>query len=182
MQPRARGASLEGLVLHGLQSGLGGVDLLLGLLQGVCQLQYRMPLTPHHTRLIARDRSELAQEVAPLPVRLLLPRPYRYHTLLPVGRIVSCPVEDKVTWFRRWSIPGSRLPHGLLQVIEPLLDAQQGLSEFCNLPPLPHKGRGRLYGPCARELLQIGLTLLARCGNLLFECNYVCCIWRGSRD
>ena len=35
LQPGARGASLEGLLLHGLQSRLGGVDLLLGLLEGL---------------------------------------------------------------------------------------------------------------------------------------------------
>ena len=35
LQPGARGASLEGLLLHGLQGGLGGIDLLLDLLEGL---------------------------------------------------------------------------------------------------------------------------------------------------
>ncbi len=35
LQPRARGASLEGLLLHGLQGRLGGGEILLDLLEGL---------------------------------------------------------------------------------------------------------------------------------------------------
>jgi hypothetical protein len=121
LQPRARGASLEGLLLHGLQGCLGGIDLLLDLLQGLRQLQDRMPLTPHEAILCASDRSELAQEITPLRVRLLSPITCRCHTPLPVGRIVPCLVEDNLSWFRRRSILGLQLLQGLFQGIEPLL-------------------------------------------------------------
>ena len=92
LQPRTRGASLEGFLLYGLQSRLGGGDLLLGLLESLRLLQYLVPLTPHNAFLCASDISELGQEVAPLHGRLLQPLTRCYHTLLPVGRIVPGPV------------------------------------------------------------------------------------------
>jgi hypothetical protein len=128
LQPRARGASLEGLLLHGLQGGLGSIDLLLGLLEGLRQLQYRMPLTPHEVGFSVSNGSELAQEITPLHVRLLLPLTYRCHTLLPVGRIVPCLVEDNLSWFWRQSILGLQLLQGLFQGIEPLLYGEQSMS------------------------------------------------------
>jgi hypothetical protein len=104
-----------------LQGCLGGVDLLLGLLEGLRQLQYRMPLTPHEVGISVSDSSELAQEIPPLHVRLLSPLTYRCHTLLPVGHIVPGLVEDNLSWFRRQSILGLQLLQGLFQGIEPLL-------------------------------------------------------------
>ena len=49
------------------------------------------------------------------------------------------------------------------------------------LPPLPHKLGGGLHIPYAAELLKIGLTLLARHGNLLFEFGNVLRRWRVRR-
>src|SRR5713226_1928886 len=51
LQPRAWGASLKCLLLHGLQGGLGCVDLLLDLLQGLRLLQHIVPLPPHNAFL-----------------------------------------------------------------------------------------------------------------------------------
>ena len=69
----------------------------------------------------ASDSSELAQEITPLHVRLLLSLTCHCHTLLPVGRVVPCLVEDNLSWFRRQSILGLQLLQGLFQGIEPLL-------------------------------------------------------------
>jgi hypothetical protein len=96
LQPRARGASLEGLVLHGLQSRLGGVDLLLDLLEGLRLLQHLVSLPPHNALIFAGHSSELGQVVTPLRLRLLQTLTCRCHTLLPVGHVVSCPVEDNI--------------------------------------------------------------------------------------
>ncbi len=185
LQPRTRGASLEGFLLYGLQSRLGGGDLLLGLLEGLRLLQHLVPLTPHNALLCASDSSELGQEVAPLHGRLLQPLTRCYHTLLPVGRIVPGPVEDDIALFWRRSVPGVqlllRLLQGSLQRIELLLYIQQGVPQFCNLPPLPHKERVGMHRPFAGELLKIGLTLLARRGNLPFELGNFWCRWCGSR-
>jgi hypothetical protein len=68
-----------------------------------------------------------------------------------------------------------------MQRIEPLLYCHQGASQFRNLPPLPHKFRGRLHTPYAAELRKISLTFLARRGNLLCEFGNFLCRCCGSR-
>ena len=87
--------------------------------------------------------SELGQEVAPLRLRLLQPLTCRGHTLLPVGRVVPGLVEDDIALFWRRSVQGLQLLLRLLQCslqrIELLLHRQQGVPQFRNLPPLPHK-------------------------------------------
>src|SRR5262245_36609995 len=168
LQPCARSASLEGLLLHGLQGCLGCVDFLLDLLEGLRLLQHIVPLPPHNALLSVIDSTELGEEVASLPLRLLQPLTCRCHTPLPVGRIVPGVVEDNVARLVWRNVSSLELLQGLLQRIELLLHRQQGLSQFCNLPPLPHKYRGGLHIPYTAELLQIDLTLLARHGNLLF--------------
>ena len=173
LQPGARGTGLEGLLLQGLQSGLGGVDLLLGLPKDLRLLQHLVPLTPHNALPSVSDSSELGQEVTSQHLRLLQPLTCRGHTPLPVGRIVPGPVEDDVALFWRRSVQGLqvllRLLQCRLQRIELLLYIQQGVPQFCNLPPLPYKERVRIHRPFAAELLKIGLTLLTCCGNLPFE-------------
>ena len=62
MAARPRGASMENLLLHGLQSRLGGIDLLLDLLEGLRLLQHLVPLTPHKSLLSVSDSGELGQE------------------------------------------------------------------------------------------------------------------------
>lgn len=185
LQPGTRGASLEGLVLHGLQSRLGGVNLLLDLLEGLRLLQHLVPLPPHNALIFASHGSELGQEVTPLPLRLLQPLTCRCHTLLPVGRVVSCPVEDHIALCWRRSVSGLqlllRLLQGSLQRIELLLHCQQGISQFRNLPPPSHKERIGMHLPLATELLKIGLTLLARRSNASFEFGNFWCRWRGRR-
>src|SRR4029453_18464560 len=99
----ARGASLEGLLLHGLQSRLGSVDLLLGLLESLRLLQYLEPLTPYNALPSVSCSSELGQDVASLHLRLLQPLAYRRHTLLPVGRVVPAPIADDIALFWRRS-------------------------------------------------------------------------------
>jgi hypothetical protein len=127
-------------------------------------------LTPHKALLFsASDGSELAQEVTPLRVCLLHPHTGCCHTSLPVGGVVPCLVEENIAPWWRGSVPGLQLLQGLLQVIEPLLYREQDVSQFRNLPPLPHECRGRMDGPGTGELPKIGLTLLACRGNLLFE-------------
>jgi hypothetical protein len=181
LQPRARGASLEGLLLHGLQGRLGCIDLLLDLLEGLRLLQHVVPLTPHRALLSVSDSSELGQEVAPLRLRLLQPLTCHSHAPLPVGRVVPGLIEHNLTLFWRQSVPGLQLLPCLLQRIELLLHRQQGPSQFRNLPPLPHKYRGGLHIPYAAELLKIGLTLLTHRGNLLFKFGNLWRRWRGRR-
>lgn len=185
LQPGARGASLEGLLLHGLQSHLGGGDLLLDLLEGLRLLQHLVSLPPHNALISASHCSELGQAVTPLRLRLLQPLTCLCHTLLPVGRVVSCPVEDNVALCWRGSMPGLhlllRLLQGSLQCIELLLHCQQGRPQFRNLPPLPHEKRVGMHLPFAAELLKIGLTLLARRGNAPFEFGNFWCRWCGRR-
>ena len=94
-------------------------------------------------------------------------------------------VEDNLPlWWRR-SVPVLLLLLGLLQRglqrIEPLLYRQQGASQFSYLPPLPHHYRVRVHGRFAAELLKVGLTLLARRGNLPFEFGNFLRRWRGRR-
>jgi hypothetical protein len=143
MQPGERGASLEGFLLHDLQGRLGGIDLLLGLLEGLRLLQHIVPLTPHRALFSASDSTELSQEVTPPRLRLPQPLTRCCHTLLPVGRVVPCLVKDNPALFWRRSVPGLPLLLCLLQRglqrIEPLLHRQQGLCQFSYLPPLPHK-------------------------------------------
>ncbi len=181
LQPRTRGAGLEGLLLHGLQGGLGRIDLLLGLLEGLRLLQHIVPLTSHRALLSVCDSSEFGQEIASLRLRLLHPLTCRSHPPLPVGRVVPCLIENSLALFWRQSVPGLQLLQCLLQRIELLLHCQQSLSQFSQLPPLPHKFRGGLHPPYAAELLKIGLTLLARHGNLLFECGNLLGCWCGRR-
>ena len=185
LQPGARGASLEGLLLHGLQGGLGGIDLLLDLLEGLRLLYHFVPLAPHNALLCASDSSELGQEVAPLHLRLLQPLTGRSHTLLPVGCIIPGHVKDDIALFERRSVQGLqlllRLLQGSLQRIELLLHRQQGVPQFPNLPPLPHKERVGMHLPFAAELLKIGSTLLARRGNAPFEFGNFWCRWCGRR-
>src|SRR5262249_42729438 len=173
--------SLECLLLYGLQGRLGGIDLLLDLLEGLRLLQHIMPLPPHNALLPAIDSTELGEEVASLHLCLLQLLTCRCHTPLPVGRVVPGVVEDNVARLERRSVPSLELLQCLLQRIELLLDRQQGLSQFRNLPPLPHKYRGGLHIPYAAELLKIGLPLLARRGNLPFEFGNLWCRWRGRR-
>ena len=66
LQPRARGTSLEGLLLHGLQGALGGINLLLDLLEGVRLPQHLVPLTSHEALLSVSNSRELGQDVASL--------------------------------------------------------------------------------------------------------------------
>ena len=172
---------MEGLLLHGLQGRLGGVDLLLDLLEGLRLLQHLVPLPPHNALLSAIDSTELGEEVAALHLRLLQLLTCRCHTPLPVGRVVPGVVVDKVARLWRRSVPSLELLQCLLQRIELLLHCQQGLSQFSYLAPLPHKYRGGLHIPYTAELLQIGLTRLARRGNLLFKFGNLWCRWRGSR-
>ena len=135
--------------------------------------------------LSTSDSSELGQEVAPLHLRLLQPLTCRCHTLLPVGRVVPGPVEDDIALFWRRSVQGLQLLlcllQGSLQRIELLLHRQQGVPQFRNLPPLPYKERVGVHLPFAAELLKIGLTLLARRGNPLFEFGNFWCRWGGRR-
>ena len=172
-------------MLHGLQSHLGSIDLLLGLLEGLRLLQYLVPLTPHSALPSVSRSSELGQDVASLHLRLLQPLTCRGHTLLPVGRVVSGLVENHPALFWRRSQQGLlvllRLLQCSLQRIELLLHRQQGLPQFCNLPPLPHKERVSIHRSFAAELLKVGLTLLARRGNLPFELGNFWCRWCGSR-
>ena len=168
-------------MLHGLHGGLGCADLLLDLLEGLRLLQHIVPLTPHRALLSVGDSSEFGQEIASLRLRLLHPLTCRSHPPLPVGGVVSGLVEDDVALFWRQSVPGLQLLQCLLQRIELLLHCQQSLSQFSQLPPLPHKFRGGLHPPYAAELLKIGLTLLARHGNLLFECGNLLGCWCGRR-
>jgi hypothetical protein len=131
LQPRKRGASLEGLLLHGLQSCLGSIDLLLGLLEGSRLLQYLVPLTPYNALPSVSCSSKLGQDVASLHLRFLQPLAYHRHTLLPVGRVVPGPIEDDITLFWRRGVQGLlmllRLLQCSLQRIELLLHRQQGV-------------------------------------------------------
>jgi hypothetical protein len=70
-----------------------------------------------------------------------------------------------------------RLLQCSLQRIELLLHHQQGVPQFRNLPPLPYKERVSIHRPFAAELLKVGLTLLARRGNLPFELGNFWCRW-----
>src|SRR5919197_5718669 len=171
LQPRLRCASLACLLLHGLQGRRRGVDLLFGLPEGLRLLQHIVPLPSHRALLSGTDSSKLGEEVAPLHLRLLHPLPCRSHAPLPVGGVVPCLIEHNLALFWRRSVPGLQLLQCLLQRIELLFYRQQRLSQFSQLSPLPHKFRGGLHPPYAAELLKIGLTLLARRGNLLFECG-----------
>src|SRR5262245_14628919 len=126
-----------------------------------------MPLTPHHALLCVSDSAELGEELTPLHLRLLHLLTCHSHTLLPVNRIVPDPVGGDSALFWRRSVPSLQVLHFLLQRIELLLHPQQGVPQFPNLPPLPHKWRGGLHIPYAAEFLKIGLTLLACRGNLL---------------
>jgi len=96
LQPRLRGASLECLLLHGLEGRIGCVDFLLDLLEGLRLLQHIVPLPPHNALLSAIDSTELGEEVASLHLRLLQPLTCRGHTPLPVVRVIPCVVEDNV--------------------------------------------------------------------------------------
>src|SRR5262249_4939581 len=140
-----------------------------------------VPLPPHNALLSAIGSTELGEDVASLHLRLLQLLTCRCHTPLPVSRVVPCVVEDNVARLWRRSVPSLELLQGLLQRIELLLHCQQGLSQFSYLAPLPHKLRGGLHAPYTAELLQIGLTLLACRGNLLFECGNLWCRWRVRR-
>jgi hypothetical protein len=118
-------------------------------------------------------------------LRLLQPFTCRYHTLLPVSRVVSCQVESNLALGWRRSVPGLqlllRLLQGSLQRIELLFHGQQGISQFGNLPPLPHEKRVSMHPPFAAELLKIGLTLLARRSNAALEFSDFRGCWCGSR-
>jgi hypothetical protein len=181
LQPRAWGASLEGLLLHGLQGRPGCVDFLLDLLEGLRLLQHIVPLPPHNALLSAIGSTELGEEVASLHLRLLQPLTLRCHTPLPVGHVIPGVIEDNIARLERRGVPSLELFQCLLQRIELLLHRQQCPSQFRNLPPLPHKDRGGLHIPYVAELLKISLTLLTRRGNLLFELGNLWRRWRGRR-
>ena len=117
VQPRTQGTGLDGLLLHGLQGGLGRIDLLLDLLEGLRLLQHIVPLTPHRALLSVCDSSEFGQEIASLRLRLLHPLTCRSYPPLPVGRVVSCFIENSLALFWRQSVLGLQLLPGLLQGI-----------------------------------------------------------------
>jgi hypothetical protein len=96
-------------LLHGLQGGLGGIDLLLDLLEGLRLLQHIVSLPPHTAFLSTSSSSEGGEEVTPLHVRLLHPITGRCHTPLPVGGVVPCLVEDNVALFWNRSLLGLQL-------------------------------------------------------------------------
>src|SRR5262252_6995972 len=114
LQPRGRGPNPEGLLRDGLQVCVGGVDVLLGLLQGLGQLQDRAPLALCGALLFARGGSELAQQVAPLRLRLAHTVTYCPEASLPVGRVVPLCIEASGTLCGRRPL-GLQLPLCLLQ-------------------------------------------------------------------